>query len=264
MAGPSREGGGGWEALSGWYDKKQGDEGDLWHRTLIDPVMLAKVGPCERKEVLDVGCGNGYLSRRLARRGALVTAVDSSPAMIKNAKAHDHGGARVRYVRAEANDLKGVPDSRFDLVFANMSLMDIADAEGAITEASRVLKPKGRFLASICHPCFDTMSNSGWVAEKLTNRPTVVSRKVRGYRKQFSEQVPWNVGGGRLQYTTGHHRPLGWYARVLNSKGLAITALEEPEPTKEFVEREQEKPGDLDGAGFQEVPLHLVIEAVKL
>ena len=254
MAGRTGARGGGWDELSDWYDKKQGEEGDLWHRAIIDPSMMKMVGDCRGKEILDLGCGNGYLSRRLARSGAAVTAVDASPKMIRNARAHDHGDAGVRYLRADANDLEGVPSGELDLVFANMSLIDMADAEGAMGEAARVLKPKGRLLASICHPCFDTMSNSGWTAEKLINRPAVVSRKVRGYRKPFSEQVPWNIGARRLQYTTGYHRPLGWYARALSSKGFAITALEEPEPAKEFIEREQAKPGDLDGAGFQEGP----------
>ncbi len=253
----------GWDALSDWYDLKQGEVGDLWHRALIDPVLLKAVGDCRGKHVLDLGCGNGYLSRRLARQGAEVTAVDASPKMIKNAKARGRGSA-VRYVCSSANQLRDVPNSKFDIVFANMSLMDISDAEGAVGEAARVLKKGGRFVVSISHPCFDVLSNSGWVAEKALANPLAVYRKVRGYREPFSEMVPWNIGDGSKGYTVGYHRPLNWYARVLHSKGLAITALEEPEPTREFIEREQEQQGDLDGVGFQEVPLHLVIEAVKL
>jgi hypothetical protein len=45
---------------------------------------------------------------------------------------------------------------------------------------------------------------------------------------------------------------------------MAITALEEPEPTVEFVEEEGKERGDFDAAGILEVPLHLVIEAIKL
>jgi len=258
--GASREG---WEELSDWYDQKQGETGDLWHRTLIDPALLRIIGDCRGKDVLDLGCGNGYLSRRFARRGARVIAVDMSPSMIKNAKARDTG-SDVRYLCSDADRLKGVPSAKFDVVFANMSLMDMKDAEGALGEAARVLKKGGRFVASISHPCFDVMSNSGWVAEKVMGRPPLIFRKVRGYRSQFSKRIPWNTGGGSKGYTVGYHRPLSWYARVLHSKGLAITALEEPEPSQEFIEKEQELQGDLDGAGSQEVPLHLVIEAVKL
>ncbi len=247
--------------LSDWYDRKQGDGGDLWHRTLIDPGLLGVLGDCSGKTVLDLGCGNGYLSRRLARQGADVTAVDASPRMVQNAR--KHGSAGVKYLRADAAKLKEVPGGRFDAVFANMSLMDMADAEGAVREAARVLKKGGRLVASICHPCFDTMSNSGWVAEKAMEEPRAVYRKVRRYRELFHEKIPWNTGDGTRAYTVSYHRPLNWYARVLRSKGMAITALEEPEPTREFVEREQQG-GDLDGPGAQEVPLHLIIEAIKL
>ncbi|MDG6939970.1 MAG: class I SAM-dependent methyltransferase [Nitrososphaerota archaeon] len=253
-----------WEDLSDWYDKKQGESGDLWHRALIDPVLLKLIGDCKGSEVLDLGCGNGYLARRLARTGARVTAVDSSSRMIRNARAHDPEDAlKVRYVHSDASRLVGVEDASFDLVFANMSLMDIEDAGGAVGEVGRVLRRGGRFVASICHPCFDTCSNSGWVAEKVGFEPARVYRRVRGYRTPFSEGVPWRLGTGGRKFTRSFHRPLSWYARVLRAGGLAITALEEPEPSEEFLVREREKEGDLDGAGFLEVPLHLVVEAVK-
>jgi SAM-dependent methyltransferase len=254
---------GGWDELSDWWDRKQGDQGDLWHSTLIDPALLKVMGDCRGKAVLDLGCGNGYLARRLARRGAKVTALDASPRMDKNAKARDDG-AGVTYVCSDANRMRGVSTAKFDLVFANMSLMDMVRPERAVAEVARVLKKRGRFVFSINHPCFDVMSNSSWVAESTLGGPPTISRRVRGYRKPFSEEVPWNLGDGSREYTTGYHRPLNWYARTLSANGLAITALEEPEPSREFIEKEQEKPGDLDGLGFLEVPLHLVFEAVKL
>jgi ubiquinone/menaquinone biosynthesis C-methylase UbiE len=254
-----------WQDLADWYDKKQGDAGDLWHRAIIDPALLKVIGSCRGKQVLDLGCGNGYLSRRLAKRGAKVTAVDASVRVIRNAKAHDpENELGIRYLRSDAAKLSGVSDAKYDLVFANMSLMDMEDAAGAVREVGRVLKRHGRLVASICHPCFDIMSNSAWVAEKMLGKKQVVCRRVKGYREPFSEKVPWNLGNDRWMYTRGFHRPLSWYARTIRSSGMAITALEEPEPTREFVEEEQRKPGDLDGAGFREVPLHLVIEAVKL
>jgi ubiquinone/menaquinone biosynthesis C-methylase UbiE len=254
-----------WEDLSDWYDKKQGEAGDLWHRELIDPVLLRVIGNCRGLSVLDLACGNGYISRRLARSGAKVTALDSSPKMVKNARAHDpKNSLKIRYIVSEATRMAGIPDGSLDLVFANMSLMDIEDAEGAVAEVSRVLKKGGRFVASIPHPCFLVESNSGWVMEKNAFEPPKVYRKVRAYRKLFSEKVPWRVGETERRFTREFHRPLSWYARVLSSSGMAITALEEPEPTKEFLEKEAEKEGDLDSKGFLEVPLHLVIEATKL
>jgi len=255
----------GWEGLSDWYDRKQGDTGDLWHRSLIDPPLLKLIGGCRGKEVLDLGCGNGYLARRLARMGAKVTAVDSSRRMIRNARAHDRDNSlRIRYACSNANSLRGIAGASFDLVFANMSLMDIEDAEGAIAEVGRILKVGGRFVASISHPCFDVGPESGWVAEKPALGPRKVYRKVRAYRTLHSDDIPWQLEDGGKRYTRGYHRPLNWYARVLSYNGLAITALEEPEATVEFHEEERRKVGDLDSLGILEVPLHLVLEAVRL
>jgi ubiquinone/menaquinone biosynthesis C-methylase UbiE len=249
-----------WEDVSDWYDNKQGESGDLWHRALIDPVLLKLIGDCRGKEILDLGCGNGYLARRFSREGARVTAIDSSFKMIKNAQARDpKNRLKIIYIHTDANRLDMIADASFDLVFANMSLMDIEDAEGAVREVSRVLKGRGgRFVASIFHPCFDNGSNSGWVIEKVAFEPRKIYRKIRAYRKPFSIDIPWKLENNEKRFTQSFHRPLNWYARILRSNSLFITALEEPEPTEEFLEKEE------DGSGFIEVPLHLVFEAIKL
>jgi 2-polyprenyl-3-methyl-5-hydroxy-6-metoxy-1,4-benzoquinol methylase len=60
----------GWDQMTDWWDENIGDEGDLWHRTLIDPPLLDLVGEVSGLHLLDLACGNGYLSRRFARQGA--------------------------------------------------------------------------------------------------------------------------------------------------------------------------------------------------
>jgi ubiquinone/menaquinone biosynthesis C-methylase UbiE len=247
-----------WDELSDWYDKKQGEEGDLWHRALIDPALLRLVGDPRDKTILDLGCGSGYLSRRLARQGGRLTAVDSSLRMIQNARSHDpENSLNIAYVHCDVGKMDTLARESFDLVFANMSLMDVEDAEGAIGETSRVMKKGGRFVASISHPCFDNGSNSAWLVEKV-NYETKVYRRIRAYRIESFAAVPWLLQTGEIRYTSSFHRPLSWYARVLRSFGLAITALDEPEPTEEFLK------SDGNAAGFLEVPLHLVFEAIKL
>jgi len=245
-----------WESLAAWYDEKQGDTGDLWHRTLIDPALLRVLGRVRGLRILDLGCGNGYLSRRFARAGARVVGVDSSAPIIKRAKRRESAEPLgIAYHVADAAHLDFLVAERFDVVVCNMALMDIEDAEGAIGEVGRVLRKGGRLVASISHPCFDQGTSSTWLLER-SFRSLKVSRRIARYRRPFSEETPWGIEE-RAVTTTGYHRPLSWYARALRDAGLLIRSLEEPEPTKEFIE------GSPQGPYMAEIPLHLVIEAVK-
>ncbi len=246
-----------WGRMAEWYDAKQGDTGDFWHRTLIDPTFLRIVGQVRGLHVLDLGCGNGYLSRRFAREGAKVVAVDASAPIIDRARTREsQQPLGIEYHVADAARLEFLRTGTFDLVTCDMALMDIENADGAIGEAGRVLRIGGRFVASLSHPCFDQGPSSTWLIERLF-RATKVWRKIEKYREPFADEIPWEIAPGQILTTTGYHRPLSWYARVLRGAGLLIRSLEEAWPTPEFVE------GSPQGPYVAEIPLHLVFDAIK-
>ncbi len=247
-----------WNEMAAWYDEKQGDEGDLWHRTLIDPVLLQVLGSVAGLKVLDLGCGNGYLARKLARQGATVTGVDSSASLIERAKAREpQNRLGITYHATDAAHLGMLEDDSFDIVVSNMVLMNISRGDLAIQEASRVLRLQGRFVASLSHPCFDTGLSSAWLIERVGLTSTIY-RKVSWYREPHEEWVPWNIAPGQVWETINYHRPLSWYFRALRTAGLAITAFEEPTPTQEFLAN------SLQGEWIAQIPVHCVIEAAKL
>ena len=152
----------GWAQMAAYWDEQAGDAGDLWHRSLIDPPLLNLAGDTAGLRVLDLGCGNGYLSRRFARQGAIVTGVDASAPIIERAQAREaREPLGVTYHVVDAAHLDMLVDSSCDLVISNMALMDIEDATGTIQEVARILRPQGRFIFSMCHPCFDKVNTSG-------------------------------------------------------------------------------------------------------
>ena len=247
-----------WEQLSDWYDEEQGNDGDLWHRTLIDPTVIRFLGNVRNKEILDLGCGNGYISRRLSRLGAILTSVDSSRRIIDLARKRDpSNNFEINYVQSDAGNHLSLAGSNFDAVLANMSLMNIQNAQGANNEAYRVLRKDGKFVASISHPCFDNGRFSLWQIEKTAYGVTV-SRKIRNYRKSFDTMVEWRVSPDKLVQTRAFHRSLSCYAGTLHSAGFVIANLAEPAPNEEFLEKSPE------GQWIEDVPLQLVFEAVKL
>ena len=225
----------GWDQMTEWWDKNLGDEGDLWHRTLIDPPLLHLVGEVSGLHLLDLACGNGYLSRRFARQGAIVTSVDANVPLIERARAREaQEPLGITYHVADAAHLDMLADGAFDLTVCNMALMDIENAAGAIQEVARVLGPKGRFVASLSHPCFDKVDTSGWEIEHIYPH-TTIWRKMSHYREIAVADLPWQLVEGQIVYTRAHHRPLSWYFRTLRASGLVVAALEEPEPTNEFL-----------------------------
>lgn len=245
-----------WRDLADVFDEQQGDEGDFWHRTVLDPPLFALVGDVTDLRVLDLACGNGHNSRRLARLGARAIGVDFSDAIIaRNQERERREPLGIIYHTADAARLDMLDDASFDLVVCQMALMDIPDAAAAIGETARVLRPAGRFVALFLHPCFFVPEASGWMVERM-GPETTVWRKMRCYAEPFKGRVYWRANG-EIVYTASYHRPLSWYVRALRSAGLVLTALEEPKPSAEFLAQRE------DGAWMSDVPLHCLIEARK-
>lgn len=248
----------GWNQMADWWDEKIGDEGDLWHRTLIDPPLLQLVGEVGGARLLDLACGNGYLSRRFARQGAIVTGVDANAPLIEQVrKREEQESLGITYYVADAAHLEMLDDGAYDVVVCNMALMDIEDAAAAIQEVARVLRPKGRFVASLSHPCFDKVNTSGWAIEQIYPI-TTIWRKMSHYREIAMDELPWLGVHGQAVYTRSYHRPLSWYFRSLRAAGMVVASLEEPEPTEEFLASSEQ------GPWIAEIPLHCVIEAWKV
>src|SRR5262249_27961286 len=174
-------------------------------------------------------------ARNLARLGADVTGVDRSAALIDLAQRRETGDRLgVVYHVADAARLAPLEDGAFDLVVCHMALMDIADAAGALREGSRGLRAGGRLRPRLLPPCLDVINGSAWVVERMGYDVTVW-RKVSRYREVLRGSCPWRIGPSTFHHTNAYHRPLSWYFRAYREAGLAVTSLEEPAPTDEFL-----------------------------
>ncbi len=246
-----------WSELAAWYDEKLGDTGDFWHRTFLDPALFAQLGEVAGLDALDLACGNGHNTRRLARMGARVTGVDYSADVIALDQAREADEPLgIMYHAADAARLDMLADASFDLVVCQMALMDIPDAAGAIGEAARVLRPGARFVALFAHPCFDPSEGSAWLWERSGPSGTIW-RKVWRYHEPYVGRIYFRVSG-EIVYVAQHHRPLGWYVNTLANAGLVITTLDEPTSPDEFIA------GDDYGEWMTHIPLHCLIEARKV
>jgi SAM-dependent methyltransferase len=95
------------------------------------------------EHILDLGCGHGQLTQRIAATGAIVVGVDASAEMV--------AAALARGVAAEQGKAESLafPDGAFDAVFSNAVLHWVQDQEAMMAQVHRVLKPGGRFVAEM-------------------------------------------------------------------------------------------------------------------
>ena len=107
---------------------------------LLAGSLVEALEPKAGERILDLGCGDGFLTQRLAESGATMVGVDSSPQMIAAAQER---GVDARYASGEALPF----DGEFDAVFSNAALHWMSDHDAVLRGVYRALKPGGRFVA---------------------------------------------------------------------------------------------------------------------
>jgi SAM-dependent methyltransferase len=197
------------------------------------------------RATLEIGCGEGRVSRDLVARGHCVTAADASPTLLAAAREAD---PESEYLLADAADLP-FGDGTFDQVVAYNSLMDIQDMPGAVHEAARVLERGGRLSVCVTHP----LADAGRFAARQADAPFVISDSYFG-RREFGET--FERAGMQMTFH-GWCYPLEDYARALEDAGLVIEAIREP------AQRDEVVAADPAEARWQRLPMFLFLRARK-
>lgn len=148
---------------------------DSWDSSLYDDrhsfvwragaslVEMLRPEPGER--ILDLGCGTGHLTAKIAETGAAVIGLDSSVSMIAQAR---QNFPALRFVLCDARSFRF--DEPFDAVFSNSALHWVRDAEAVVWSVAAALRPAGRFvlemgvkgnIGRIQHAIEDVLRESG-------------------------------------------------------------------------------------------------------
>ena len=210
-----------WDAKAADWDAWVGTEGDRNRRVSSDPALRRLLGPVEGLDVLDAGCGTGYLSVKLAQAGGRLTGVDHSPEMIRHARRNaDAQGVSACFRVDSCAQLGTLPSDGFDRVVSNYVLMDLPDIEGAMRAMARVLRPDGFAVVVFLHPCFCPPGGAerlGGGAVRYTWPWPYLDRR------RFDEE--WGPFSSPF---IGFHRPLSVYFSAIGAAGLTVRALQEP------------------------------------
>ena len=223
-----------WNRVADDWDIQVGDEGDSNRILNSDPVLWDFAGDVTGLNVLDAGCGTGYLARKLHERGASVIGIDLAERMIEIARSKT---SRIDFRVDSCSSLSSIQDGSIDLLVANYVLMDIPDLQITMQAFNRVLKDEGSVIAIFSHPCFPqgraTVSSDEEGIQYQWGFPYFEQRKcIDPPWRHFTAEFIW------------FHRPLSDYWKAFKSAGFNVVDLEEPRIGKEryhLAENEQKR-----------------------
>jgi len=217
-----------WDMNARFWDERMADGNDFFI-SLIWPSVEKLLSPQPGEKFLDIACGNGLTSRRLAHAGAAVVAFDFSEEMIRVARTRPSDG-QIDYRVVDATDedaLRALGTRTFDGALCNMALMDVADIRPLMNAVASLLRPGGRFVFSLLHPCFNNPSTvqMGELQDREGVFVTTYSVKVSRYLTPYT-QVGLAMRGQPVPHPY-FHRPLGMLLQEMFDAGFVLDALEE-------------------------------------
>lgn len=219
-----------WNANAAYWDARMG-EGNDFVNVLIRPATARLLNLVPGERVLDLACGNGLAARWLAALGADVVACDFAEEMLAHARARtaeDSNRIDYRLVDATKEDqLLWLGEGSFDAVLCNMALFDMADVGPLARTLPRLLRPGGRFVFSILHPCFNnpTAAHAAELKDVEGRFITEYSMKVWGYMTPVTAKQSAIAGQPEAQLV--FHRSLQDLLGTFLGAGMVLDGLEE-------------------------------------
>ena len=236
-----------WDDHADWWQREFTDGVDPEYVEQIIPLALEYLG--DRRDVLDIGAGEGQIARAAAARGAMVVGLDPTASQMELAVERGGGPA---YAQAGSDGLP-VADASFDAVVVCLVFEHVDALEASLAEVARVLRPGGRFLFFLNHPLLQT-PESGMIIDHMIEPPETYWRIGPYLREAVTvEEVQKDV---RVRFV---HRPLGRYVNGLIEAGLQLVRMEEPAPPPGFIA----KAGEYEHDVVQTTPRLLLLVAEK-
>lgn len=204
-----------WEAQSRqWIQWARQPGHDSYWRYHRDQFL--RIVPSPGRRTVDIGCGEGRLTRHLKELGHQVVGIDASPSLVAAAREADPS-MDVRLADATALPLD---DAGADLAVAFMSLHDIDPMPAVVGEIARILEPGGRLCLAIVHP----INSAGRFERHAADAPFVIEGE---YLRPFRYADTAERDGLTMTFHS-RHRPLETYFLALQEAGFLVEALREP------------------------------------
>jgi 2-polyprenyl-3-methyl-5-hydroxy-6-metoxy-1,4-benzoquinol methylase len=208
-----------WDSNAPYRQRELEARSDKTYWKLLVPLFKGDVqSVSSNSEVIDVGCGLGFLTNSIASCVDKITGIDISSRSIEYAKGK-FTKRNIEFFNISIIDFqKKNKNARYDICIANMVFHNIPDLYENFNAIRKLLNNGGYLIFSIPHPAF-------WYA----SRKFKISAFYR-YYKEKNYKVPFRIKGHKehpckIDY---FHRPLDWYSQLLKKNNFSIIELKEP------------------------------------
>ena len=245
-----------WDQASRWYDSLVGMSGSDYHQTIVMPGVLKLLELKAGRRVLDLACGQGVFSRFLLEKKIKPEGLDSSEELLRMARSHSV--KPIKYHLGSAGDGKLLDGQEFDGIACLLAVQNMEKVEPVFQNVARWLKPKGKFVMVLTHPCFriPRQTHWGWDDEKK-----IEYRRVDRYANEMKIPMLTPPFIDKVNFTMTYHRPLQNYFSALLKAGLCVDSLEEWMSNKESAPGKRSRG---ENRARKEVPLFMAIRAVRI
>lgn len=245
-----------WQNVHRWYAESVGNRGQYYHEHVVLPGALKLLALNEHSKLLDVGCGQGVLSRQIPKETFYV-GIDAAQGLVDEARRLDRRPNH-RFFVTDATQPYPFEENDFTHAAILLALQNMQKGDVCIQNTASHLRHNGKLLLVLNHPCFRIPRQSGWGIDATKK---LQYRRVDRYLSPIMIPITMNPGQKeKSPVTWSFHFPLHTYFTWLNSAGMAVTAIEEWASDKES----DGKAAKMENRSRAEFPLFLAILAQKL
>lgn len=227
-----------------YWNVRAGKKGEAYKRYVLDPAMFKLVGPLKHKQIIELGCGNGYLaSKFLKQKVTSLSLVDGSEHNLEFAREKSND-PRVVFLKQDITKKWKIKNTSTDVIYSNMVFNEVKNISKPFKEAYRVLKKGGCFVFSVTHPAWDLFI---YAQEKAG----LQQNKIKGLKGYFDRSWAHYIMNGKnkgnpnllelyptQEFKVAHfHRPLQDYFQTLVRVGFTIKNFLEPALNNQLIKR---------------------------
>ncbi len=220
-----------WKEASSWYNSIVGEKGHEYHQELIFPKLLEQGKFTDTSSILDLGSGQGVLSRILPKK-ALYTGIDFAKPLIESALRYSNRIPNRSFLHHDLTKspwpLKKEQEGSFSHIISILALQNMKDPGRVLIEASRFLHKEGKIILVLNHPCFRIPRKSRWGFDEATKTQT---RELFSYMTPQEIPIvthPGKIASGLTSDTTwSFHHSLSDWSRMIYEAQLIIEKMDE-------------------------------------